>query len=265
MPQSTLTTSSPSSLKNNLQPLYELLSFFFLLSAQLQSWIWTPYIKTSSQLSLVTQLLQNTFPQIAGGLWTQMVYSSSTTEFMYYLLVTSAHTFSSTIMITSLPDILVKTKHWNQSAVDTPGPASVLMYNNSASSVSLVCNPSHNVTSPMDSSNNSLSLNDHGVSFLQTSSRNFHYPLGLTLSWSQSTSSPNRQSLSLPMTPSRLRTQHIYLFSMCFPNTAFLPMSPPIEVQSLCQTSFGLQTLLSTCGFTSLQATTLKVMDKPNT
>ena len=60
MPQSTLTTSSPSSLKNNLQPPYELLSFFFLLSAQLQSWIWTPYIKTSYRLSLVTQLLQNT-------------------------------------------------------------------------------------------------------------------------------------------------------------------------------------------------------------
>ena len=36
-PQSTLTTSSPSSLKNNLQPLYKLPFFFFLLSAQLQS------------------------------------------------------------------------------------------------------------------------------------------------------------------------------------------------------------------------------------
>ena len=33
MPQSTLTTSSLSSLKNNLQPLYEPLSFFFLLCA----------------------------------------------------------------------------------------------------------------------------------------------------------------------------------------------------------------------------------------
>jgi len=51
--------------------------------------------------------------QMAGGLRTQTVYSSSTTEFMYHLLVISAHTFSSTIMITSLPDILVKTKHWN--------------------------------------------------------------------------------------------------------------------------------------------------------
>jgi len=113
MPQSTLTTSSPSSLKNNLQPLYKLRSFFSLLSVQLQSWIWTPYIKTSYRLSPVTQLLQNTSLQMAGGLWTQTVYSSLTTEFMYHLLVTSTHTFSSTIMITSLLDILVKTKHWN--------------------------------------------------------------------------------------------------------------------------------------------------------
>ena len=112
-PQSTLTTSNPSSLKNNLQPPYELRSFFSLLSTQLQSWIWTPYTKTSYQLSLVTQSLQNIIPQMAGGLWTQTVYFSSTTEFMYHLLVTSAHMFSSTIMITSLLDILVKTKHWN--------------------------------------------------------------------------------------------------------------------------------------------------------
>ena len=113
MLQSTLITSSPSLLKNNLQPPYEPLSFFFLPSTQLQLWIWTSYIKTSSWLSLVTQSLQNISPQMAGGLWTQMVYSFSTTEFMYHLLVTSAHAFSSTIMITSLPDILVKTKHWN--------------------------------------------------------------------------------------------------------------------------------------------------------
>ena len=113
MLQSTLTTSSPSLLKNNLQPPYKLLSFFFLLSVQLQLWIWTPYIKTSYWLSPVTQLLQNTSPQMAGGLQTQTVYSSLTTEFIYHLLVTSAHVFSSTIMITSLPDNLVKTKHWN--------------------------------------------------------------------------------------------------------------------------------------------------------
>ena len=113
MPQSTLTTSSPSLLKNNLQSPYELLSSSFLLFMQLQLWIWTPYIKISSWLSLVTQLLQNTSLQIAGGLWTQTVYSSSTTEFIYHLLVTSTHMFSSIIMITSSPDILVKTKYWN--------------------------------------------------------------------------------------------------------------------------------------------------------
>ena len=113
MPQSTLTTLSLFSLKNNLQSPYELLSFFSLLSAQLQLWIWTLYIKASSWLSLVTQLLQNTSPQMASGLQTQMVYSSLTTEFMYHPLATSAHAFSSTIMITSSLDILVKTKHWN--------------------------------------------------------------------------------------------------------------------------------------------------------
>ena len=113
MPQSTLTTSSPSSLKNNLQSPYELQSFFSLPSAQLQSWIWTPYIKTSYRLFPVTQSLQNISPQMAGGLRTQTVYSSLTTEFMYHLLVTSTHMFSSTIMITSSLDILVKTKHWN--------------------------------------------------------------------------------------------------------------------------------------------------------
>ena len=37
--QLTLTTSNPSSLKNNLWPPYKLLSFFFLLSTQLQLWI----------------------------------------------------------------------------------------------------------------------------------------------------------------------------------------------------------------------------------
>ena len=113
MPQSTLTTSSPSLLKNNLQPPYKLQSFFSLPSTQLQLWIWTPYIKTSYWLSPVTQLLQNTSLQMASGLRTQTVYSSLTTEFMYHLLITSIHMFSSIIMITFLPDILVKTKHWN--------------------------------------------------------------------------------------------------------------------------------------------------------
>jgi len=32
---------------------------------------------------------------------------------MYYLLATSVHMFSSIIIITSLLDIMVKTKHWN--------------------------------------------------------------------------------------------------------------------------------------------------------
>ena len=168
MLQSTLTTSSPSSLKNNLQPPYELLFFFFLSSVQLQLQIWTLYIKTFSWLSLVTQLLQNTFPQIAGGLWTQTVYSSLTIEFMYHLLVTSTYVFSSIIMITFLLDILVKIKYWNQSAVDTPGPASMLMYNNSTSPLSLICDLSYNVTSPTDLSNNSLFLNGYRILFLWT-------------------------------------------------------------------------------------------------
>ena len=159
MLQLTLTTLSLSSLKNNLQPPYELPSFFSLLFAQLQSWIRIPYIKTSSQLSLVTQLLQNTSPQMVSSIQTQTVYFSSTTEFMYYLQVISIHAFFSTIMITSLPDILVKIKNWNQSAMNTSSPAFMLIYNNSTSPVSLVCDLSHNVTSPMDLSNNSPSLN----------------------------------------------------------------------------------------------------------
>ena len=166
MPQSTLTTSSSSLLKNNLQSPYELLFFSFLLSIQLQQWIWTPYIKTSSWLSLVTQLLQNTSLEIASGLQTQIVYFFLTTEFMYYLLATSTHIFSSIIMIISLPDILVKTKHWNQSTTDISDLVSVLMYNNSTSPVLLVCDPSHNVTSPIDLSNSSPSLNDHEIPFL---------------------------------------------------------------------------------------------------
>jgi len=68
--------------------------------------------------------------------------------------------------------------------LDTPGPASMPMYNNFVSPVSLVCDPSHNITSPIDLSNNSPSLNDHVTPFLWTSSRIFHHPPGLTLSWS---------------------------------------------------------------------------------
>ena len=183
---------------------------------------------------------------------------------MYHLLVISAYIFSSIIMITFLSDILVKTKHWNQSVADTSVLASILIYNNSASSVSLVCDPSHNVTSLMDLLNNFLFLNNHGIPFLQTLSRNFCHPLDLILSWSQSTSSPSRQSLFLPMTPSCLQTQHVYLSFICFPNTVFLPMPPLTEAQSLCQTSFDLEALLSTCGFTSLQVITPKVMNQLN-
>ena len=156
---------------------------------------------------------------------------------MYHLLVTFIHMFSSIIMITSLLDIVVKIKYWNQFATDIPGLASMLMYNNSASSVSLVCNPSHNVTSPMDLSNNFLSPNNHEIPFLWTSSRNFCHPLSLILSWLQLTSLPSRQSLFLPMTPSHLWTQHICLFFIYSPNIAFLLMLSLIEVQSLCQTS----------------------------
>jgi len=50
--------------------------------------------------------------------------------------------------------------------MDTPGPASVLMYNNSASPVSLVCHLNHNITSPINLSNNFPSLNDHGDTIL---------------------------------------------------------------------------------------------------
>ena len=84
------------------------------------------------------------------------------------------------------------------------------MYNNSASSVSLVCNPSYNVTSPIDLLNNFLFPNDYGISFLQTSSRNFCYLLDLTLSWSQLTSSPSRQSLFLSMDLACMFVLHVF-------------------------------------------------------
>ena len=149
--------------------------------------------------------------------------------------------------------------------MDTPGPAFVMMYNNSTSLVSLVCNPSHNVTSPTDLSNNSPSLNNYGILFLWTSSRNFHHPLGLILFQLQLAGSLSRQSLSLPIISSCPQTQHVCLSFICFPNTVFLPISSPTEAQSLCQTSSNLQALLLTCSFTLLQATTLKMMDKLNT
>jgi len=50
---------------------------------------------------------------MASGLQIQIVFSFLITEFMYYSLVISIHMSSSIIMITSLLDIMVKTKHWN--------------------------------------------------------------------------------------------------------------------------------------------------------
>ena len=244
MPQSTLITSNQSSLNNNLQSLHKLLFFSSLLSVQPQQLIWTIYTKTSFQLSLMTKLLQNTSPQMADSLWIQVASSFLITESMYYLQVISAHIFSSIIMIISLLDIMVKTKHQNQFVTNIPGLASILIYNNFASSVLLVCNLSHNITSSMDLSNNSQSLNNHGISFLQTSLRNSCYFLSLILFWLQSTSLPSRQFLSLPMTPSHSQTQYVYWFFMYSPNMAFLSMSPLIVAQSLCQTSSILQTLL---------------------
>ena len=47
----------------------------------------------------------------------------------------------------------------------------MLIYKNSASPMSLVCNPSHNITNPTDPSNNFLSLNNHRIPFLWTSSK----------------------------------------------------------------------------------------------
>jgi len=109
--QSTLTSSNQSSLKNNLWPLYKLLSSSFFLFMQLQSLIWASYTKISFQLSLVTQLLQNTSLQMANSLWIQIVFFFLTTESMYHLLVISTYIFSSIIMIILLPDITVKEKH----------------------------------------------------------------------------------------------------------------------------------------------------------
>ena len=139
-----------------------------------------------------------------------MVYFSLTTEFMYYLLVTFTHMFSSTIMIIFLPDILVKTKYQNQFTINISGSASMLIYNNSTSPVSLVYDSSYNVTSPIDLSNNFLFLNGYGISFLQTLLRNFHHFPGLILSWSQSTSLLSKQFLSLSMIPSHLFVLHVF-------------------------------------------------------
>ena len=181
MLQSTFTALNQSLLKNNLWPLYKLLSFFFLLFTQLWLLIWTLCTKISFWPFLVTQLLQNISLQMANGLQTPMVFSILMTESTYHLLAISTCMFSSIIIITFLLNILIRTKHWNQFTTDIPSLASILMYNNSASSMSLVCNLSHNITSLMDFSNNSLSLNDYRILFLQTSLRNSHYSLSLIL------------------------------------------------------------------------------------
>ena len=170
---------------------------------------------------------------MANSLWTQMVFFFLTTEYIYYLLIISIYMFFNIIIIISLPDIIVKTKHQNWLTMNIPSPVFMLIYNNSASPMLLVCNLSHNIKSSTDLSNNSLSLNNHRISFLQTSSRNSYYSLSLTLFWLQSTSLPSRQSLSLPMTPSHLWTQHICLSFICFPNMVFLSMSSLAEAQSL--------------------------------
>ena len=50
---------------------------------------------------------------MTNSLQTQIVFFFLKIEFIYYLLVISAHMFFSIIMIISLLDTLVKTKHWN--------------------------------------------------------------------------------------------------------------------------------------------------------
>ena len=178
-PQSTLTNLNQSLLKNNLQSLYELLFYFFLLFMQPQLLIQILCTKISFQPFLMTQLLQNTSLQKPDSLWTLIVFSILITESMYYLLVISIQMFSSIIMIIFQLAISVRTKHQNQFTTNISG----LIYNNFASPISLVYNLSYNIASLTDLSNNSLFSNDYGIPFLLTSLRNFHYFLGLTLFW----------------------------------------------------------------------------------
>ena len=103
---------------------------------------------------------------MANGPQTPMVLFFLITESMYYLLVISICTFSSIIIITSLPATSVKTKHWNSFAVNISSLLSMLIYYNSTSSVSLVCDLSHNITNSTDLSNNFLFLNDYRIPFL---------------------------------------------------------------------------------------------------
>jgi len=166
MPQLTLTTSNQFLLKNNLWFPYKLLFSSFLPFTQLQLLILTLCTKTSFWLFLVIQLLQNIFLQMADSLWTPTIFFILMTESIYHLLVISVYAFSSIIMITFLLATLIKTKHCNSFATDILGPAFILMYNNSASLISLVCDLNHNITSLMDLSSNSLSLNNYGILFL---------------------------------------------------------------------------------------------------
>ena len=167
---------------------------------------------------------------MANGLQTSTVFSVLIIESMYYLLITSTHIFSSIIMITFQLATLVKIKSQNQFAIDILSLASILIYNNSTSSMSLVYNLNYNVTSLTDLSSNFLFPNDYGIPFLQTLSRNFCYSLNLILFWSQSTGTLSKQFLSLFIILLYLQTQHICLSFICFSNMVFLPMLSLTEV-----------------------------------
>jgi len=103
---------------------------------------------------------------MADSLWTPIVFSILMTEFTYYLLVISVHVFSSIIMIIFLLATLVRTKHWNSFTINIPSLVSMLMYNNSTSFISFVCDLNHNVTSLIDFSSNFLFPNGHEIPFL---------------------------------------------------------------------------------------------------
>ena len=71
-------------------------------------------------------------------------------EFIYYLLIIFTHEFSNMITIIFLLATLVRIKYWNLFVIAIPSLVSILIYNNSASLVSLVYNSNLNVTSPID-------------------------------------------------------------------------------------------------------------------
>ena len=119
--------------------------------------------------------------------------------------------FSSIIMIIFLLATSVKIKHQNSFTMDISGLASILIQNNSASLVLLVCDLNHNITSLTDLSRNFLFPIDYRIPFLWTLSRNSYHPLDLTLSWSLLTGLPSRQFLFLSTTPSCLFI--LYVFS----------------------------------------------------